>query len=161
MIAICSLFPMNFANPHIAFSCMAALEHKFDICWFKLSWLSISIPSNFTDLVVSISLLYIFNLCVFWFALLLFIIIAWNLSGLAIMLSFLNQSTADSDSFSSVRRRPFRFLQVTKLCESDFVSHKSKSFIKMLNRIGPSIEPCGTPKSIVLKKLDILLIFKI
>ena len=32
-------------------------------------------------------------------------------------------------------------------------------FTKMLNRIGPSIEPCGTPDSILLKKLDILLIF--
>ena len=29
----------------------------------------------------------------------------------------------------------------------------------MLNMIGPSTEPCGTPESIVLKKLDILLIF--
>ena len=72
----------------------------------------------------------------------------------------------DSDSFLSVRRRSFRFLQVTatvlssaKLCESDFVSHKNKSFIKMLNRIGSSIDPCGTPESIVQKKIDILLIF--
>ena len=76
------------------------------------------------------------------------------------------QSTADSDSFSSVRRRSFRFLQVAamvlssaKLCKSDFVSHKNKSLIKMLNKIGPSIDPCGTPESMVLKKLNILLIF--
>ena len=72
---------------------------------------------------------------------------------------FLNPSTADSDSFSSAWRGSFRFLQVTamvlssaKLCKSDFVSHKNKSFIKMLNRIGPRIDPCGTPESIVLKK---------
>ena len=82
------------------------------------------------------------------------------------MLLFLNQSTADSDFFSSVGRRSFRFLQVramvlssAKLCKSDFVNHKNKSFIKMLNRIGPSINPCGTLESIVLKKLDVLLIF--
>ena len=31
-IDIFSLFPMNFSNLHIAFSCMAALEHNFDIC---------------------------------------------------------------------------------------------------------------------------------
>ena len=55
------MFPTNFANIDIAFSCMETLEHNFDICWLKLSWLSISIPSKFTDLVVSISLLYIFN----------------------------------------------------------------------------------------------------
>ena len=104
-----SLFPMNFVNLQIAFSCMAALKNNFDKYWLKLSWLSIFIASNFTDLVVSISLLYIFDLCVIWFSLLLFIIIAWDLSGLAITLLFRNQSTADSDSFSSVRRRSFRF----------------------------------------------------
>ena len=102
-----SLFPMNSMNLHIAFSCMASLEHNFDLGWLKLNWLSISIPSSFTDLVVSISLLYIFNWCVIWSSLFLFIIIAWNLSVLAIMFLFLHQSTADSDSFSSVRRRSF------------------------------------------------------
>ena len=83
------------------------------------------------------------------------------------MLLFLNQSIADSDSFSSVLRRSFRFLQVTvivllsaKLCKSDIVSHKSKSFTKTLNRIGPTIDPCGTPEILVLKETRyILLIF--
>ena len=71
------------------------------------------------------------------------------------MFLVLSKSIADSDSFSSVRRRSFRSLQVTlmilssaKLCKSDFVSHKNKSFIKTLNRNEPSIEHCGTPKSI-------------
>ena len=89
---------------------------------------------------ISILLLYIFNLCIIWFTLLLFIIIAWNLS--AILLLFLNQSTADSDSFQSVRRRSSRFLKVSvmvlssaKLSKSDFVSHKNNSFINILNRI--------------------------
>ena len=139
IIAILSLFPMNFADLHIAFSCMTLLEYNFDICWLKLSWLSISISSNFTDLIVSISLLYIFNLCVIAFFLLLFII-AWNLSGLAIMLLVLNQSSADSDSFSSVRRRLFRFLQATamvlssaKLCKSDFVYHTITRFASVLS----------------------------
>ena len=51
---------------------------------------------------------------------------------------FANQPTAVSDSLSSVWTRSFRFLQVTamvllsaKLCKSDFVTHKNKSFIKM------------------------------
>ena len=77
------------------------------------------------------------------------------------MLLFLNQSTADSDSFSSVWSRSFKFLQVAamlllsaKLCKSYFAIHKNKSFIKMLNRIEPSIEPCGTPECTVLKKLE-------
>ena len=31
----------------------------------------------------------------------------------------------------------------------------------MCNRVGPSIEPCGTPESAVLKKIDMLLILTI
>ena len=53
------------------------------------------------------------------------------------MLLFLNQPSGDSDSL----------LSSTKLCKSDFVSHKNKSFIKMLNRIGLIFEPYDTPKS--------------
>ena len=45
-----------------------------------------------------------------------------------------------------------------KLCQSDLVGHKIKSFIKILNWIGPSIEACGTPEIIVLIKINILLI---
>ena len=60
---------------------------------------------------------------------------------------------ADSNYFSKDWKGLFRFLKVTamvlssaKLCKSDFVSHMNKSFIKMLNRSGPSIESSGTPK---------------
>ena len=93
----------------------------------KLSWLSFSIPSNFIDLVVSISLLYIFNLCVIWFSLR---IVYHVIVPKPIYRCFW--------FFLSVRRRSFRFLQVTamlllsaKLCKPDFVTHKDKSFIKM------------------------------
>ena len=95
-------------------------------------------------------------------------IIAWNLSGLAIVILYLNRSTADSNSFSSVWRRSFKLFEVTemvlssaKFCKSDSASHKNKSFIKILNRIGPITGPCGTPESVTLKQLDILLIFKL
>ena len=53
------------------------------------------------------------------------------------MLLFLSQSIANSDSFSSVWRRLFKFFQVTamvlssaKLSISDLVSHENKTFIK-------------------------------
>ena len=66
---------------------------------------------------------------------------------------FLHQYIAVSDSFSNVWKRLFKLLQVSamvlssaKLCKSDFVSHNNKLFIKMLNRVGPSIEPCRTPE---------------
>ena len=140
---------MNIAYLHVLFSYITALEHNFDLCWLKLRWLSISIPTNFKDLGFPIPLLYIFDLCVNWFSLLLFIITAWNLSRLTMALFFLNQSTADSGSCSRVWRRSFKLLHVTtatllsvKCFKSDFVSHKKKSYIKMSKRIGPSIEPC-------------------
>ena len=69
------------------------------------------------------------------------------------ILLFLIQSTVDSNSFSKDWKGSFRFLKVTamvllsaKLCKSEFVSHMNKSFLKMLNRRGPSIESSGTPK---------------
>ena len=140
---------MNIAYLQVLFSYIMALEHNFDLCWLKLRWLSISIPTKFKDLGFRIPLLYIFDLCVFWFSLLLFIIIAWNLSRLTIVLFFLNQSTADSGSCSRVWRRSFKLLHVitaillsVKCFKSDFLSHKRKSYIKMSIRIGPSIEPC-------------------
>ena len=38
------------------------------------------------------------------------------------------------------------------MCKLDIDSYKIKSFIKMLKRIRPSTEPCGTPESIAMKK---------
>ena len=37
---------MNFANLHIAFSCMAALEHNFDICLLKLRPIVLTVAVN-------------------------------------------------------------------------------------------------------------------
>ena len=36
-------------------------------------------------------------------------------------------------------------LSSTKLQASDFVMEKNKSFMKILKRSGPRIDPCGTP----------------
>ena len=33
---------------------------------------------------------------------------------------------------------------------------RNKSFIKMLNKIGPSMEPCGTPDNRILKILSLV-----
>ena len=62
-------------------------------------------------------------------------------------------------AFSCIAALEQMVLSFAKLCKSDFFSHKNKSFIKVLNRTGTSIEPCDTPESMVLKKLDILIIF--
>ena len=80
-------------------------------------------------------------------------IIDWNFSGSTIILFRLNQSTAFSDSFSKVvSSASFSFeieeiiLSSVKLYTSEFSSVVSRSFRNMLNKIGPKMEPCGTPE---------------
>ena len=157
-----SLFPTNFANLHIVFSWMTALEHNFDIWWLKLSWLSISIPSNFTDLIVSISY-YIF---------LILPSFIHNNSLKPIRIGYhvivLKPIYRWFWFFFKCTEESLRFLQVSamvsssaKLCKSDFVSYKNKSFIKILNRIGPSINPCGTPERYIVNFHTLLLMLVI
>ena len=61
-IATFSGFPIYFWSWLKAFSCIAALEHKFHMCWSNHRRSSIVIPSSFTNLVDSISLLSIASL---------------------------------------------------------------------------------------------------
>ena len=49
-------------------------------------------------------------------------------------------------------------LSSAKLCRSEFFSHKNRFLRNILNKIGPSTEPCGTPDRIFSKRLEILLI---
>ena len=72
---------------------------------------------------------------------------------------FLMNSANLHIAFSCIASLEDMVLSSAKLCKSYFFSHKNKSFTKLLNRIGPSIEPRDPPESMVLKKLDILLIF--
>ena len=75
----------------------------------------------------------------------------------------LNQLTADSDSCSKVFKSPVKVLQVAmmvflKLCKSDFLMHRNKSLRNILKRIGPNIEPCGTPDKMFWNALKTLFI---
>ena len=102
----------------------------------------------------SISLLSIVNLYLASLSF-LFKIIVENLSALVIISFCLNQLTADSDSCPKVFKvfkSPVKVLQVAvivlssaKLCKADFLMHRNKSLRNVLKRIGPNIEPCGTP----------------
>ena len=92
--------------------------------------------------------------------------IAWNLSGLTIMLLSLNQFMAQllSDSkmltrFFTVLAKLDKVLSSAKLWTDTLHRKKKKSLKKILNKIGPTIEPCGTPDFIVWKLLFMLLIF--
>ena len=43
-----------------------------------------------------------------------------------------------------------------KLCKSAMLNQRKRSLIKMLKKIGPNMEPCGTPESNSLKSLYVL-----
>ena len=69
---------------------------------------------------------------------------------LQLMMTRLEPTLAQTHvALTSPTRQQVLQLMMTR---SDLVSHENKWFIKMLCSIGPSIERCGTPESIVLKK---------
>ena len=127
------LYPIYFWSQPKAFSCIAALEHKFNMCWSNCRRSSIVLPSSFTDLVDSISMFSIVSLYLasFYF---LAKIIAWNLSALTIISFCLSQPTADSDFCSKIFKSPVKVLQVAvmvlssaKLCKSAFLMQRKTS----------------------------------
>ena len=104
-------FPKYLWSRLKAFNCIAALKQKSYMCWSNRRRSSIVMPSSFTDLVESISLLFIVNLHLASLSF-LFKIIAWNLFALTIVLFCLNQLTANSDTCSKLFKRPVKVLQV-------------------------------------------------
>ena len=155
MMAFVSCEPMCLCRQLIPFSCMKALLQRLYICSSYLNCLSFVIQSSFTDLVISIILLSIFNEIVWLFLFCFCKTIAWNLSGLTIILFSLNHFTAIFDSFFNVIKRLTMLfdaaeivLSSTKLCGCDFFSTVSKSLKNILNNIGPSIERWDTPISL-------------
>ena len=77
---------------------------------------------------------------------------AWNLSGLTIILLFLNQSITISDpdyktSISSkiVSAKADKVFSSAKLLSKTSDTKNNKLFIDRLKNIGPNIDPCGTP----------------
>ena len=76
-------FPIYFWSRPKAINCIAALEHKVDMCWSNRRRSLINMASSFTDLVDSITLLSIDSLYLASLSF-LFKTIAWNLSALAI-----------------------------------------------------------------------------
>ena len=164
IIASFSDFPMYFWSLLRAFNCIAAVEHSIKICSLNFNWSLIFIPSNFIEFVVLISLLSLINFCAAYVSF-LFRIIAWNLSEFTTISFSLNHPTESSPSASKIFIRSANWSQTAvivlssaKLCKSVFFKHKNKSLRNILNNIGPSIEPCGTPDRIFKKSLQMLLI---
>ena len=91
--------------------------------------------------------------------------VAWNFSGLTIISFNLNHSIAAWISVSSVERRfsivlsaAVIVLSSAKFSRSVFVIQRYRSFINILKRSGPSIEPWGTPDKSTWNTLWVLLI---
>ena len=89
-----------------------------------------------------------------------------NLSGFTIIMSSLNHCTAFSDSEVKLLinfSRDFSVHEIVlssaKLWKSAFLIHSKRSLMKMLKRMGPKIEPCGTPDNKTWKTLYVLFIF--
>ena len=100
----------------------------------------------------------------YWFF--LSIIMAWNLSGFTIIMFSLNHWTAFSDSEVKLSINSYRDFSVheivlssAKLCNSAFSIQSKRSLMKMLKRMGPKIDPCGTPDNKTWKTLHVLFIF--
>ena len=99
----------------IALNCMEALLKRLDICSSNLNWLPMVIRTSFTGLIVSIILLSIFNELVWLFLSCFYKTIAWNVSGLTIILFSLNNFTASSDSFFKVIKRSSVVFDTTEI----------------------------------------------
>ena len=131
-----------------AYSRMDAFLHGSEIWLSKFSLLSIFILNKLTEFVVLIVWLLILRHD--WlFSFLFSSNMAWNFYGFTIILFWLNQSTAVSDSFSKVCMRLLMFLDAVemalssaKLKSSDIFNVASKSLRNKLKRIGPKIDPC-------------------
>ena len=86
-------------------------------------------------------------------------IIAFNVSGLKIISFYVNQSIAIFSNFNvsinleTISSQADRVLASAKLCIEAISMKKNKSLIEGLNKIGPGIEPCGTPEIISLWSL--------
>ena len=111
-------------------------------------------------LVINIQWIRIFHFSIFLTTM------TWNFSGLTIISFNLNHSIAAWLSVSSAERRfsivlsaAVIVLSSAKFSRSVFVIQRYRSFINILKRSGPSIEPWGTPDKSTWNTLWVLLIF--
>ena len=109
------LFLAYFSSLDIAFSCIDAMLHSFEIWSSNDNRLSIVIPKRVTEFSDSISLLLTWSFSWITFFVNFCKSINWNLSGFTIMLLFLNQFTADLDSFLMLQAMFLYFWMQSKL----------------------------------------------
>ena len=89
-----------------------------------------------------------------------------NLSGFTTIMFSLNHCTAFSDLDVKFLINPSRnfseheiVLSSAKLCNSAFSIQSKTPLMKMLKRMGPKIDPCGTPNNKTYKAINVLFIF--
>ena len=152
MAALIVFWDMNLLNLYKEFSCPPALLQISPICLSKFNLSSIVMPSSLTWFSVFIILYFILMVVsVDYFDFLR--IIAWNFEGLAIIWLLLSHSIAILDSLLRISISWLRVLSAAesvwssaKPCSFAFVININKSLINILKRIGPRMDPCGTPE---------------
>ena len=110
-----SFWLMYFFSMNIAFSCIDALLHSFEIWSSNDNRLSIVIPKRVTEFSDLISLLSIWSVSWITFFVGFCRSIIRDLSGFTIKLLFLNQFTANSDSFFNISSNVSLFWMQLKL----------------------------------------------
>ena len=93
-------------------------------------------------------------------------IMDWNLSGFTAIMFSLNHCTAFSDLGVKLLINPSRnfseheiALSSAKLYNSAFSIQSKTPLMKMLKRMGPKTDPCGTANNKTYKTIDLLFIF--
>ena len=140
-------FPINLCSLLTAFDCIASLKYKVDVCWLHLNWWSISTLSSFNNLVASVPLSYVFNLCNTQLSVLLRKM-AWNfvrVSYNVIIVKPVNylffqplflKCAEDLNVFTSSSNS----IVVSKLCKSALPRYVNRLFRYVLNNKGSNIE---------------------
>ena len=127
--------------------------------------MSISIPKSVTECTDEMIELLIFKSCLCSFLSQLRII-TWNLSRFIVISFILNQLMAVLLSFpntlmsySILLLAPYIVLSSAKFASSTSLTNKNKSFMKILNKMEPNIEPCCISDTNIWKTLSVSFIF--
>ena len=136
-----------------AWSLYWAVLTKFSICFSKTSLLSVVIPNCYITSLLSLTVMSLLPLAVFFQRFFRFSVINWNFPALAFNDFVLNQNKIFFKSnirFSLMRNKflshEYRVLPSAKLYISDFSINKNISFINILNSSGSNIDSWGIPR---------------
>ena len=140
---------------------LLALLHTFSLWKSNFKLLSIFIPRSLT---YNLTTIFRHSLSAQKLSCLLPEIMRWHLSVFNFIWLLSNQHTANAESCSKRIKILSRLIsqawgEVSAKLQTVSFKTKNRSFRKILNKIGPRTEPCGTPLSNVDQELKVVWIF--